>query len=93
MIWYIPGERFYLSICGALRDLVRFAQFKKRKNTHGGVLILVNLQTEACNVTKINIPPWVFYTFFKLYKSYQIVQRITYFEVQFSSFNPLQSYV
>ena len=26
----------------------------KVKNTHGGVLLLVKLQTEACNVTKIN---------------------------------------
>ena len=28
------------------------------KNTHGGVFI--------CNFTKINFPPWVFLTFFKL---------------------------
>ena len=26
----------------------------------------------ACNVTKINMPPWVFFTFFKWYKWYQI---------------------
>ena len=44
--------------------------FKNVKNTHGGVLILVKLQTEAF--------PWVFFTFFKLYKWYQIAQRITY---------------
>ena len=25
-----------------------------------------------------NTPPWVFYTFFKLYKWYQITQRTTY---------------
>ena len=40
---------------------------KNVKNTHGGVLILV----------KINTPPWVFFTYFKLYKLYQIVQRTT----------------
>ena len=51
---------------------------KNVKNTHGGVLILVKLQAEACNFTKINIPPWVFFTFSKLYKLYQIGQRITY---------------
>ena len=51
---------------------------KNVKNTHGGVLILVKLQAEACNFTKINTPPWVFFTFFKLYKWYQIAQRITY---------------
>ena len=33
--------------CDALRDLVAFAQFKKRENIHGGVLILVKLQTSA----------------------------------------------
>ena len=31
----------------------------------------------ACNFTKINTPPWVFFTFFKLYKWYQIAQRTT----------------
>ena len=40
-------------------------------------LILVKLQAEACNFTKINSAPWVFFTFFKLYKWYQIAQRIT----------------
>ena len=30
---------------------------KNVKNTHGGVLILVKLQTESCNSTKINTPP------------------------------------
>ena len=42
--------------------------FKKMKDTHGGVLILVKLQAEACNFTEINAPPWLFFTFFKLYK-------------------------
>ena len=46
--------------------------FKNVKNTHGGVLI------SACNFTKINTPPWLFFTFLKLYKWYQIAQRITY---------------
>ena len=31
----------------------------------------------ACNFTKSNIPPWVFFMFFKLYKRYQIAQGIT----------------
>ena len=51
---------------------------KNVKNTHGGVLILVKLQASACNFTKINTPPWVFFTFLKLYKWYQIAQRTTY---------------
>ena len=51
---------------------------KNAKNIHGGVLILVKLQAKVCNFIKINTPPWVFFTFFKLYKCYQIAQRITY---------------
>ena len=47
------------------------------KNTHGGVLILI-CRLKACNFTKINTPPWVFFTFFKLSKWYQIMQRITH---------------
>ena len=47
------------------------------KNTDGGVLILVKLQASTYNFTEINTPPWVFFTFFKLYKYYQIAQRIT----------------
>ena len=49
------------------------------KNTHGRVLLVVKLQTEDCNLTKSNIPPWVYFTFFKLHKRYQIAQSITYF--------------
>ena len=37
-------------------------------------------QAKACNFTKINTPPWVFFTFFKLYKWYQIAQRTTYYQ-------------
>ena len=55
-----------LNICGALRDLVPFVQFEKREK-------------HPCrSVTKINTPPWVLSTFLKLYKWYQIAQRITY---------------
>ena len=42
----------YLSLFDALRNLLPFVQFKKRKNTHGEVLILEQLQVEAC--TKSN---------------------------------------
>ena len=31
-------------MCDALRNLVEFAQFKKRENPHGRVLLLVKLQ-------------------------------------------------
>ena len=39
-------------------------------NTHRAVLLFVKLQIET--------PPWVFFRFFKLYKWYQIAQRMTY---------------
>ena len=51
---------------------------KNVKKTHGEVLILVKLQSSAWNFTKINIPPWIFFTFFKLCKWYQIKQRPSY---------------
>ena len=35
-----------------------------------------NYKTSACNFSKSNIPPWVFFKFLKLYKWYQIAQRI-----------------
>ena len=50
---------------------------KHVKNTHGEVLILVKLQSEARNFAKINTPPYVFATFFKLCKWYRIAQRTT----------------
>ena len=51
---------------------------KNVQNIHGEVLILVKLQVSACNFAKINTPPWVFFTFFKLYKWYQIAQHTAY---------------
>ena len=33
---------------------------------------MVSVTGEAYNFTKVKIPPWVFFTFFKLYKWYQI---------------------
>ena len=46
--------------------------FKNVENAYGGVLLLVKLQA-----FKSNTRPWVFFTFLKLYKWYQIAQRIT----------------
>ena len=47
---------------------------KNMKKTHGGVLLLVKPAT----LLKSNTPPWLFFTFFKLRKWYQIAQSITY---------------
>ena len=53
--------------------------FKNVKYTHEGVLLLVKLYANLLKLyfTKSNTPPWVFFTFLKLYKWYQIGQRIT----------------
>ena len=60
---------------------------KNIKNTHGGVLILVKLQA------KINTPSWVFFTFFKLYKWYQIAQRTTNIAFKVNTLNPFESII
>ena len=50
-----------------------------------------------CNFTKINTPPRVFFTFFKLHICYQIAQRITYLIFTFTnctySFHDLSLYL
>ena len=53
--------------------------FKNVKNTHERVLL-------SLQFTKSNTPPWVFFTFFKLYKWYQIMQHIN-FIIPFQQFN------
>ena len=55
--------------CDALHDLVPFVQFKKREKHPWRSVTF----SKVASFT----PPWVFFTFFKLYKWYQIVQRIT----------------
>ena len=45
---------------------------KNVKNTNGGMPLLVQFQAYF---TKSSTPPWVFFTFRKLYKLYQIVPR------------------
>ena len=57
-----------------LHDLVPFVQFKKRENTHVRVLTF----SQVADFTKSNNHPWVFFTFLKLYKWYQIAQRTKY---------------
>ena len=69
--------------CDALRD---FYNLKNVKNTHGEVLLLVKLQAKTFNFTKSNIPPWVFFTFFKLYKFYQNAQSVS-LEIETQSFD------
>ena len=70
-------NKFKRRICGVLRDLVPFVQFWKCEKHPWRSVTSVNLLAEACNFTKISTHPWVFFTFLKLYKWYQITQRIT----------------
>ena len=51
-------------LCDALRDLVPFEQFKKREKHLWGSFTF----RKAYNATKTSFPPWVFFTFFELYK-------------------------
>ena len=50
--------------------------FKKKCDAFRNLVPLVPFAS-ACNFTKINSLLWVFFTFFKLYKWYQIAQRTT----------------
>ena len=55
--------------------------FKNVKNTYGGVLLLGKSQALKLQaVTKSNGPSWVFFSFFKLYKWYQIMQCIAFLD-------------
>ena len=64
-------------MCDALRDLVPFVQYKKREKHPWR-----SVNFKPATLLKLT-PPWVFFTFFKLYKWYQIVQRTTYSDERF----------
>ena len=67
-----------LDIWDGLCDLAPFVQFKEREkhpwrgDTFSKVTVL------SLKFTKSNTPPWVFFTFFKLYEWCQISQRIIF---------------
>ena len=56
----------------ALRDLIPFVQFKKHERNPRRSL------AKACNFTISNTASWMFFTFFKLYKWYQIMLSVMY---------------
>ena len=60
----------FINICDVLRDLVPFVQFEKREKHPWGSITFSRLL--ACKFAKSNPLAWVF-TFFKLYKWFQIV--------------------
>ena len=74
----LPKTTFKNSVVMFCTIWYHWYNLKNVKNTHGGMLLLVKLQASARNFTKSNTPPWVFFTFLKLYKCYQITQNITY---------------
>ena len=47
----------------AMRNLTPFVKFKKRENTHRGVILLVKHHAEACNFTSYT-PPCLFFHVF-----------------------------
>ena len=51
---------------------------KNMKNTHGEVFFLVKVQYSAFNFNKNSTRLWVYFTFFKLCKWYQIAQSFSY---------------
>ena len=65
-------------MCDALNDLVPFVRFKKRE-THpwGSVTFSGRMKPLKAAVNKSSTPLWVFFTFFKLYKWYQIAQSVS----------------
>ena len=91
-IWNVYLMFLVAAHCDALHDLAPFVQFKNVKNTDGGVLLLVKVHPEACNFTKSNTPSWVFFTFFKLYKWYQIAQFITETVTRWDLSTPVNQY-
>ena len=52
-----------------LRDLVPFVQFKKREEHAWRSATFSTVAGSACDFTKSNTPPWVFFKFLKLNKS------------------------
>ena len=68
-----------------LKNSQSFSAYKV-KNTLGGLVPSVQFKkrekqlwrSEAWNFSKSITPPWVFSTFFKLYKWYEIAQSVSY---------------
>ena len=73
-IW---GKYLYETFCATWHYLYNL---KNVKNTNKRVLLLVIIQASAFNFTKINTPPWVFFTFLKIFKRYRIMQSVSYTE-------------
>ena len=73
----VPGITSF-EICGALRDLVPFVQFKKREKHPWRSVTFSKVAG-----SKSSTPPWLFFTFLKLYKWYQMAQNITFATIKY----------
>ena len=71
----------YIWMCFAI--WYHLCKFKNVRSSHGEALLLVKLQASSYNFTESNTPPLGFFTFFKLYIMYQIMQNITYSYLNF----------
>ena len=73
---------FHQLTCDVLRDLVPFVLYKKReKHPWRSVNFSSKVADFSLQLTKINTPQWVFFTFFILYKWYQIAQRTIHYKL------------
>ena len=68
----------WIHICDALSNLVPSVQFKKREKHLWRSVNFNKVAGFSLQLTKINTPPWVLFTYFKLYRWYQIAQRTTF---------------
>ena len=78
------NKRLYRRICGAVRIMVPFVQFEKREKYSWRSVNFSRVAGWSLHFSKINTPPWVFFTFFRLYKWYQNVPHLA-IKVVFSS--------
>ena len=78
LISFFDAKRSSKTICDALRDLVPFVQFEKREKHPWRSVNFSKVAAWSRSFTKISTARWVFFTFFKLCKCYQIAQRTTY---------------
>ena len=79
----LPGQanisnfRYYTKNCDALRDLVPFAQFEKRHKQSWRSVTFSEIAGFRRQLYRKEHSPMDVFLIFKLYKWYQITQRIT----------------
>ena len=90
---HIPLTHFRSMVSFVVRCAiwVPFVQFKKHEKHPRRSVNFRKVTGFIQPATKINTPPWVFFTFFKLHKCYQIAQRTTF--INLTSLALLYSYL